>query len=158
MYSVPAEPVGLQLSFNVSAWSQVCVSAWSQVCVSAWSQVCVSAWSQVCVSAWSQVCVSAWSQVCVSAWSQVCVSAWSQVCIAAIGLGLHFRLHLLFLIVIRSHSRTCRCYLQVSVCCRQPQQLSPPPRELLHFSFIYFYRPTFFIFFILTAHHFIQIA
>ncbi|WNY23950.1 hypothetical protein MmiHf6_12740 [Methanimicrococcus hongohii] len=29
--------------------------------------------------------------------------------------GLRFCLHLLFLIVIRSHSRTCRCYLQVSV-------------------------------------------
>ncbi|WP_316558037.1 hypothetical protein [Methanimicrococcus hongohii] len=30
--------------------------------------------------------------------------------------GLCFRLYLLFLIIIRSHSRTCRSYLQVSVC------------------------------------------
>ncbi|WP_316557998.1 hypothetical protein [Methanimicrococcus hongohii] len=53
-------------------------------------------------------------------------------------------MHLLF-IVICWHSRTCRCYLQVSVSacksglhrsyrCRQPQQLPFASREPLHFS------------------------
>ncbi|WP_316557016.1 hypothetical protein [Methanimicrococcus hongohii] len=38
--------------------------------------------------------------------------------------GFCFCLHLLILIVIRSHSRTCCCYLTVSVCCRQPPRAS----------------------------------